>query len=342
MKTPRMPRRRMAAAALLAWLGGAAGPGAQEATEYPEAVPESPAFTFLEASPARIARPSSFRDVGVALINGIDQEGRASQGFALEGTGWNLLQPDLRAYQSDWWRRTLTNVRVSVGTVKATGDSAATDLAVGLNLTLWDGGDLMADRSFTSELGRRLQGCAPDSPGAGTSEECLRAARAGLVKEKARWNATRVGLSLALGSRLVDSELSDGAFLGGRAWLVGAMGLGTWGQALAQGAYTYRPALEGATQYQSGSGGIRAIAGSAQVNGFVEILGERRWGTDDGADDTAGQWSLGVEARVAKDLWLSTGFGDRFAAHAAAPDRVIVIANVRWGVASAARMGMVR
>lgn len=42
------------------------------------AVPESPAFLFLGASPTEVTRPGVVRDFGVALISGIDEEAGAA------------------------------------------------------------------------------------------------------------------------------------------------------------------------------------------------------------------------------------------------------------------------
>ncbi len=69
--------------------------------------PETPAFTFLDTNPGRIARPGTPRALGMELLSAIDSAGRVQQGVAIDFAPWSLipgLAISLSDYQSDLWR----------------------------------------------------------------------------------------------------------------------------------------------------------------------------------------------------------------------------------------------
>ena len=76
--------------------------------------------------------------------------------------------------------------------------------------------------------------------------------------------------------------------------------------------------------------------GSTGVNGFLEVVGESRFDEDPGVDEGNTSWSAGLEVRLVRGMWLSTGFGQRYA-EAEAPDRVVLLANLRWGLSAEPR-----
>jgi hypothetical protein len=83
------------------------------------------------------------------------------------------------------------------------------------------------------------------------------------------------------------------------------------------------------------------IRGAASRNLFVEVVGTKRLNTVPGVSRSNVQWSSGVEFQIAPDYWLSTGFGKRYAEQGE-PDRVVVIANLRWGITSKSRFKLVQ
>jgi hypothetical protein len=315
--------------------------------EFSGGVPESPAFTFLGVSPARIERPGAARDFALALLNGVDAAGRVQQGFALEVSPWYLVPGyaiGLDAYQKNWLKFVIANAQLSLGTARAAGDSGSTDLAAGLRFTLVDLGDPMRSRAFTKALGDTvLQACAPDTPGATADPGCVGQVTATRFAAwtASHWNARRLSVSVATGLRFVGSATGNSRSRGMRVWLAGANPLGRSGQGVAQVEYAHQPAEGSASGFSRVSYGARILLGSPSFSLFAELLGDSRFATTDGTNDKSGSWSGGVEARVGRNLWISTGFGSQFSA-LAAPDRVVVIANVRWGIASAARLGALR
>jgi hypothetical protein len=332
----------------LAQTGTASG---DSGVEVLTAVPESPAFLFLRISPTEVTRPGSVRDFGAAILSGINEEGDLQQGVALETTPWFFipgLAISVQDYQRDYLKYLVSNAQLSLATARASGDSASTDLAFGLRFTLWDEGDPMRSSEFTDPLGDELLACLPETPDADEEEaqccvdEVMRQAYGAYnERTKNRWNARRAALGLATGVRFVNSEFGAGEYSGYQVWLVGSNPATRYGQILAQVTLTDRPALGDETGFTLFSYGGRLLAGSASFNGFLEVIGETRSGDDEALDGTSGRWSAGLEFRLAKELWLSTGFGSRFATIEAA-EKTFIVFNLRWGLNSKARLDGLR
>jgi hypothetical protein len=331
--------------------GQAASSSGGEGVELLTAVPESPAFAFLGISPTKITRPGAVRDFAVAVLTGINEEGNVQQGVALETTPWGLIPGmsiSLDDYQRSWLKYVLANAQLSVGTARAAGDSAPTDLAVGLRLTLWDEGDPMRSRDFTEPLAAELRACLPDTPDveeetvARCVDEKMRQAYAAYGEHtKNQWNARRAALGLATGVRFVNSELSQGGYGGFQTWFVGSNPVTNYGQLLLQLTFADRPGFGDQPGFKLLTYGGRCLVGSASFNGFVEVVSETLSSDDKALDDARGRWSAGVEFRLASQLWLATGFGSRFATIEAA-EKTFVILDLRWGLNSTARLDGLR
>ncbi|MDH3733774.1 MAG: hypothetical protein OEU54_09580 [Gemmatimonadota bacterium] len=354
-------------------IAAAAPEDAQNSPEFLTAVPESPAFTFLGITPAKVTRPSTIRDFGVAIINGLDSEGKVRQGLAIEVSPWTLipgLKVPLDRYQGDFLTRMFTNTLLSIGTTKTAGDSTSMDLAYGLRLTLIDGSDPMRDPVFTGGMFEVLEACLPETPQLPpppnvtdpAEVEAFNRARAELAVQEvqpcldggmkrvykrfsdstaARWNAAQLSLALAGGLRFAESDLSKGASSGFRTWLVGALPLQRWGQIVGQFTYSHQPERGETEKANIFNYGGRLIFGPPRVNGFVEVIGEARSDQTEDADDTSGIWSAGIEFRISRDLWLSTGFGNRFSTFDEA-ETTFLIADIRWGVSQKSRLDGLR
>ncbi|MGH7675451.1 MAG: hypothetical protein ACREMV_09280, partial [Gemmatimonadales bacterium] len=88
----RILRPRLAAAIVLvavATVGRAAGAAAQADSltlpwsQVDLTVPEAPAFVLLGVAPSEVSRPGNVRELGVALLNGVDKSGRLRAGLAV-------------------------------------------------------------------------------------------------------------------------------------------------------------------------------------------------------------------------------------------------------------------
>lgn len=324
----------LAAAAVLA------GPAAAQKTY---AVPESPAFTFLEVNPAAVARPSSARAFGAAVLNGISPSGEVKQGVALDVAPWTYLPGvtvTLQEYQRSRLAFILANAQLSLATVRSAGDSADTDLALGLRLTLLDRTDPMTDTAYTNELRRRMQTRCPlpdvfpvPDDALATQRTCVGEAasawREEWKREHGRWNATSLAVAAAGGWRFPESVAGDGAWRGLSTWATGGVPVGDFGLLLGQLRYD--------VPEDGGEGGglaygARAFAGTRVFNAFFELVGDHR-----GAASGDVGWTSGLEFRAAQNMWLSTGFGSR-AVPGSSQERTVVIADLRWNLSDTPRL----
>jgi hypothetical protein len=306
------------------------------------AVPESPAFSFLQFAPATVTRPNTPRDIVAALANGIGEDGKVRQGISLEVTPAYLipgLGVNLVDYQTHSVKRLLANTQLSFATVRAAGDSASTDMGVGIRFNVIDNGDPMRYADFTTVLARQMRACAPATPGA-SAIACLSGVSDSLRAEfaKAHWNATRFTVALATGLRFDQSRVSHSRALGWNAWAALTAPLGMTGQMIGYLAVTHRPAVPGVASFSAIDFGGRVLIGSPGFNTFLEVVGDTRFDTADSSNTSTAAWSGGLEFRAAENLWLSTGFGTRFG-DTGKPNKVILIANLKWGVSSRARLG---
>ncbi len=305
--------------------------------EFLTAVPESPAFTILSASPSNVTRPGAVRDLGLALLDGIGDDGKVVQGFSLEASPWVLpgFTVSMNEYQDSWAKFVGSNLQLSLGTVRSAGDTSSTDIALGARATLIDRGDVVRNRTIADSIGSRiLRDCAPAMPGDPSDPGCI-----GRIIEQARgehWNAFRVSIAAASALRLQNSISTDNEVVGASAWLVAALPVTDRGQLITQLAVAHRSAA--GDGYYDLSSGARLVVGSSSFNLFLEVVGALRRGLSEPSNDARTFWSFGAEARIAKDLWASTGFGERFSAFDGA-DRVVVMGNLRWAIARSSRLG---
>lgn len=326
-----------------------AAPCAAQAPGFQTAVPESPAFTFLGATPNLVSRPSSVRDLGAALLTGVNPEGVMQQGFALDLTPWIYIPGysiPLDDYASSVLQRGLANLQLSVGTVATAGDSASTDFAIGLRTTLFDGTDPMVNDSLTTALGPALRRCAA-GVGPGLSEEegreKIQECADSVVLDAwgeysaSRWNASFLAVGIAAGARAPDSRLRSTGYAGLKTWIVGGLPLFRLpAQVLGQFTFGDRPALSGEPATTELTYGARLLMGSASFHAFVEAIGVSL--SDPPGGDGAGlSWSGGLEFQLSDGMWASTGFGQRFEGFDA-PERVVVLLGFNFGVVADSRV----
>jgi hypothetical protein len=326
-----------------------ATPGAADLVAGP--LPESPAFVFLGASPSEVTRPTTLKNLGASLAQGIDGEGRVIQGIAFELTpAFYLMSVTLKEYRDDWSKYALSNLQLTLATIRSAGDSASTDLAFGLRMPLLDSGDPMRNKEFTDAIGDRISACAPSGPEPNAPPEsvdpeaikqCMAEAAAPVAEEwvKRHWNASALTFAAAAGVRLDNSEFTDRRWLGMQLWLHGALALGDWGQLIGQGSYLdSRTRNTEELDYKAVAFGSRLLVGGRRLNGFAETSVESRFDRSDVVKKDDARWSAGVEFLVSKNLWISTGVGSPYQA-LDEPDKTLVFANLRWGISSKARMG---
>jgi hypothetical protein len=383
-----MTLRKLAVAATVAVaFGGAAGAQAPGASSSPSAadkgksadaavqlytIPESPAFTFLDLTPAKITKPTTTRDFVTSLINAIDESGHVRQGVALEVEGSRVLgkQPSLAQYQQRGMAAIVARSQLSFATVRAAGDSTSTDLSYGLRIPFFDAGDPMADPAFTTGLIEAFRKCAkvkPPLPNRSVSNIKDTAAKAALSElleassrehdstaiveqkkcageaikangdayAKSHWNAANFSVAYAGGHHLVTSVATGTRELGYRVWAVGGIPiLGEAGQLLGMVQYANLVPSPESGHQTSLRYGVRSTIGQPTLNGFLELFRERR--TPKGLPSVNRDgWSGGVEFRISEELWLATGFGR---ANELKGSPTMVVANLKWGLSNQAQL----
>lgn len=113
------------------------------------AVPESPAFTILGLTPQTVIRPATPKEFVSSLLNGVDEHGNLQSGLALDAVPFLIFGGDgisLYDYNHSYLTRLLSRTQTSLATTKGTGDKdKSVRLALGFHMTLWDRGDPRTD-----------------------------------------------------------------------------------------------------------------------------------------------------------------------------------------------------
>jgi len=328
----------------VALLGIGAPAAAQtQPTEFLTAVPDAPAFTFLSTNPSQIQRPGTLRDLGVALLSGVGPDGRAQQGFALDASVWNLVpgfNVDLQRYRTSTFAYMLANTQLSLATARSAADTADTNVAIGLHITVIDRSDPMRDSVFTAHLGDIVLACAPDpnNPAASSGAACVDSATAAAFADYAgrNWNRPKLNVAAAAGAEFIGSQTDERRAAGYDVWAVGSLPLTSRGELIGQARFSQRPLHDTVPAFTSFDVGARVVFGTGTFNLFGEVVTESRSYDDrPSAPDerNASTWSGGVELRVGENMWLSTGFGSRYAG-LGEPDHLLVFGHFRWAVTS--------
>ncbi len=109
------------------------------------AIPDSPAFGVLGISPSEVQRPGTVRELGASLLRGVDENGRAKSGLALDVAPLPLLAPSLirggNKYKGHYLLQAFTRATVSLATTADAKGGDASKLAWGVRMGVFDFGD---------------------------------------------------------------------------------------------------------------------------------------------------------------------------------------------------------
>lgn len=283
---------------------------------------------------------------------------------------YSPFRVDLDTYQKSARARFVSNLAVSLATTQTSGDTSSTDLAWGIRAPLYDGGDALAKRELTDKLAAKLRTCLPGPtdapvfiPGPGQSASSADSAKRAAAADKrlaclesvvktptaeevskqaadSNWNVVRAVAGYAGSMRLAQSIVTSRQQLGDRFWFSGSVPLsfaigessvGKMVQVIGYADYWHHRGIDTVAAYSTISYGGRLNIGSAKVNGFYELIGERRSDQPRSVSGSGSSWSSGIEFLASQGVWISTGFGKR-AQDLLKPDKTVVIANIRWGV----------
>jgi hypothetical protein len=109
------------------------------------AIPDSPAFSVLGISPSEVQRPGTVRELGASLLRGVDANGKAKTGLALDVAPLPLFAPSwIRGgdkYKGHYVLQAFTRTTVSLATTADEKGGDASKLAWGVRMGVFDLGD---------------------------------------------------------------------------------------------------------------------------------------------------------------------------------------------------------
>ncbi len=211
------------------------------------AVPDAPAFTILNFSPTNIVRPSSVREVALAIADFVRGGGVLPRTAAAEFSPGLLIGGrtlTIRQYNSNpfWYR-----ARISAATRSYDDNTGRLHASIGIRFTFTDDADPRTDRMFIENLSnlavqinqavaRRAQVTPPtgtgriegEGPAIDALEREVEQLRAKQREEK--WNANIAEFAAAVRFASPDSLARNARADKYQAWLAGAFSVNTWGQ----------------------------------------------------------------------------------------------------------------
>jgi len=309
------------------------------------AVPESPAFVLVDDTPDEILRPTTVGELNAAVSrfsNG-DSQFSVPRSLGVEFSPGLLLGGKDLTIDDYRKRKFLYRLRLSVATQRPEGQEDASQIAVGLRLTLDDHADLRMNDVYIEEA-TRITGqmvntleAATGRPGADATPGVITNVDIDALNEhlrrlqeresNAEWTKAMTDVAFAVLGTSADStgkDLKAEAFAG---WLSHTRPLGNSGQLLVGG--TLR-AQRGEDDIYRGEGSttLRAYLGTNHYK--ASLGGQIQLGHGD-----APVWcaEIGGEAFGANGFWLAFSAGWEF--DAGADERSVVSrTSIRYGLPS--------
>ena len=123
-------------------------------------LPDDPAFTFLGVAPKKIANPGTLPKLGLAIADGIDNDGHVNAGLAAAFLPSTLMHfsPSPERYRNGAPAFWLYNTQLSLATVRTSGDTGSTDLGYGVR-TIFRGPEPYSDQGFRDDMASVLDRC---------------------------------------------------------------------------------------------------------------------------------------------------------------------------------------
>ena len=311
--------------------------------QYDFSIPESPGFVVLGLSPETVVHPRSLRELVFSLKNGVDDTGHYKTGLALDFAPLQLFQDEVsliselqkkpQSHGFNTFNQAMLNTTVSIATTKGTtSDDESVKLGVGLHIPLIDKSDGRTDEwlknCYDARLGDaiaalRTSQSTPDhidehalQPASKGVEQCYRDA------PSRRWNASVWTVSLGYAMASESGRFGDSRPGSRGIWTSYAYGFDGGPKILSDNAqlilhakslYKERvPDPDDAAQIverDNASIGLGFRVGKENLN--VSLQGSYAWIDDRTHDrkDEEQRLALGVEYRVAKDIWLVASVG---------------------------------
>ena len=328
-------------------------------------VPESPAFTVLGVTPENVTHPTTGREFQTALLNGVDQRGNFQTGLALDFIPYLTFagkSTSLFSYKNSRMERFLARSQVSFATAKgATDGDKSTRLALGLRLTLWDTGDPRLDDQLESCYGEALNDDKFEEeeylPAPGDSAD-LKKKKLGKRKlllaemtkpcddevRKRNWNASGWIVGLAPSWISKSGETKNFVWNGGGFWTSLAYGFDSVSSLRDNSQLVFHaryrtneviPDTDNQGQFLSQDSlflGTRLrIAPGIAAKSIFSVEGNFiRSRRESSAFDNSSRYSLGLEQRLADNIWFSLALGGQ-SGNTNGNNQAFVMTSFKWG-----------
>jgi hypothetical protein len=329
--------------------------------------PDSPAFTLLGVNPSNISKPTTPAQFAANVINAFDDNGHFQSGTALDvvpylvfaghsrGLGKLVPAPGKTWSGTEQFHgyvnRVLTRTSFSFATIKGTSNpDTSVRLATGIRAVLLDRNDPRANfQSCVAKIDIALDPAKLAAIGADAQKEAeiKKAIEDCRTKKPARvWNATSLTIAGAAAWISTDGLTSSLARNGGGFWASFALGLGTWGQLIANGRrltgqHIVPPNSGASTTAASGNfvlqdssiGGGAFRFGRSDFNGIVEglYIGKKTGGVV----DSYPEFGFGVEKKLAEKVYLELNY--RYDVNSKVNTSGI-LANLKWSFSQASKL----
>ena len=329
------------------------------------AVPDSPAFTVLGVTPDTVTHPTTPKEFATSFLNGVDERGHFQTGLALDFVPFLTFfgqQTNLKEYADHPFTRFLARTQVSFATAKGiTDEDKSTRLALGLRMTIFDKGD--------PRLDDMLEACYKEADGTPSlnadalipsrtrtkeqnDEQLVKrgALYAELTKScddaarKRNWNASGWIVGLAPSWISKTGETKNFEWNGGGFWSTIAYGfenveaLKNNSQVLFHVRYRTNeivPDTEDPTLFFSQDsfylGGRLRIAPGEEAKSIFSVEGNYiRSRKDKGPWDNSRRFSLGLERRIAENIWFALSVGGQ-GGRTDGANHAFVLSSFKWG-----------
>jgi hypothetical protein len=328
-------------------------------------VPESPAFTVLGVNPETVTRPTTAREFATSLLNGVDQRGNFQSGVAFDFAPYLTFfgeQTSLFSYRHSAMERFLARTQLSFATTKGvTEEDKSARLGLGLRLTLWDKGDprldTVLDGCYTDALNdSRLQAAElrtfPGETDAQKGQRLVRrkAVLAEVVKpcndssRKRNWNASGWIVGVAPSWISQSGQTKDFHWNGGGFWTSLAYGFDNVSalkgnsQLIFHARYRNNEIVPDAQNkgkfFSEDSmffGGRLRMAPGSEANSIFSLEGNYiRSRRNKGAFDSSYRYSLGLEKKLADNIWFSLALGGQ-SGRSDGTNQAFVLSSFKWG-----------
>ncbi|GAA3513525.1 hypothetical protein GCM10022393_29150 [Aquimarina addita] len=202
-------------------------------------VPESPAFSVLDANPTTVLRASAPQEIISHLASNFLSGNEVSPGIALDFNPYFTFGGRVRSidvYRNNYWKRLLANTQVSFATINSIDYPEDMLFSGGIRATLFDSKDILFDKSLGDDIDKAL--LPDDSVEPGPFEDNDQGAVVNnkkladaYEKAKRRYQNTKGGsiaIGYAIAGRAKDNSFKTDSIVTYRhqAWLAGQYDLG--------------------------------------------------------------------------------------------------------------------